>query len=148
MDPSRQSSLNKVLTNKYFSTHTDPGLCYALSRAGYASIWPLFGPANQLLSALALIACAVFLKKNTLTGRHALGPMVIMLGVTFTALSLKIKDLISALSSQFVFGNALQLVFAVLLLILGVIVAFEGIRKLFDKDTEADKAAPGKGVTA
>ena len=76
------------------------------------------------------------------------GPMGIMLGGTFTALSLKIKDLISALSSQFVFGNALQLVFAVLLLILGVIVAFEGIRKLLDKDTEADKAAPGKGVTA
>ena len=54
----------------------------------------------------------------------------------------------TALSGQFVFGNALQLVFAVLLLILGVIVAFEGIRKLLDKDTEADKAAPGKGVTA
>ena len=76
------------------------------------------------------------------------GPMVIMLGVTFTALTLKIKDLVSALSNQFVFGNALQLVFAILLLILGVIVAFEGIRKLLAKDTEADKAASGKGVTA
>lgn len=74
--------------------------------------------------------------------------MVIMLGVTFTALTLKIKDLVSALSNQFVFGNALQLVFAVLLLILGVIVAFEGIRKLMDKDTEDDKAASGKGAAA
>ena len=148
IDPSRQSSLNKVLTNKYFSTILTLALCYALSRAGYASIWPLFGSANQLLSALALIACAVFLKKTHRQGVMLWGPMVIMLGVTFTALSLKIKDLISALSSQFVFGNALQLVFAVLLLILGVIVAFEGIRKLLDKDTEADKAAPGKGVTA
>lgn len=148
IDPSRQSSLNKVLTNKYFSTILTLVLCYALSRAGYASIWPLFGSANQLLSALALIACAVFLKKTQRQGVMLWGPMVIMLGVTFTALSLKIKDLISALSSQFVFGNALQLVFAVLLLILGVIVAFEGIRKLLDKDTEADKAAPGKGVTA
>ena len=148
IDPSKQSSLNKVLTNKYFSTILTLALCYALSRAGYASIWPLFGSANQLLSALALIACAVFLKKTHRQGVMLWGPMVIMLGVTFTALSLKIKDLISALSSQFVFGNALQLVFAVLLLILGVIVAFEGIRKLLDKDTEADKAAPGKGVTA
>ena len=148
IDPAKQSSLNKVLTNKYFSTILTLALCYALSRAGYASIWPLFGSANQLLSALALIACAVFLKKTHRQGVMLWGPMVIMLGVTFTALTLKIKDLVSALSNQFVFGNALQLVFAILLLILGVIVAFEGIRKLLAKDTEADKAASDKGVTA
>ena len=148
IDPAKQSSLNKVLTNKYFSTILTLALCYALSRAGYASIWPLFGSANQLLSALALIACAVFLKKTHRQGVMLWGPMVIMLGVTFTALTLKIKDLVSSLSNQFVFGNALQLVFAILLLILGVIVAFEGIRKLWAKDTEADKAASGKGVTA
>ena len=64
--------------------------------------------------------------------------MVIMLGVTFTALALKIMELVTALSGQFVFGNALQLVFAVLLLILGVIVAFEGIKKLIGKDETAE----------
>ena len=62
------------------------------------------------------------------------GPMAIMLCVTFTALVLKIQSLVTALSAQFVFGNALQLVFAVLLLILGFIVAFEGIRKLMEKN--------------
>ena len=132
--PEDQSPLNKVLTNKYFATILTLVLCYALSRAGYASIWPLFGSANQLLSALALIACAVFLKKTKRQGAMLWGPMVIMLGVTFTALVLKITELVTALSGQFVFGNALQLVFAVLLLILGVIVAFEGIKKLIGKD--------------
>ena len=132
--PEDQSPLNKVLTNKYFATILTLVLCYALSRAGYASIWPLFGSANQLLSALALIACAVFLKKTKRQGAMLWGPMVIMLGVTFTALALKITELVNALSGQFVFGNALQLVFAVLLLILGVIVAFEGIKKLIGKD--------------
>lgn len=132
--PEDQSPLNKVLTNKYFATILTLVLCYALSRAGYASIWPLFGSANQLLSALALIACAVFLKKTKRQGAMLWGPMVIMLGVTFTALALKITELVTALSGQFVFGNALQLVFAVLLLILGVIVAFEGIKKLIGKD--------------
>ena len=132
--PEDQSPLNKVLTNKYFATILTLFLCYALSRAGYASIWPLFGSANQLLSALALIACAVFLKKTKRQGAMLWGPMVIMLGVTFTALVLKITELVTALSGQFVFGNALQLVFAVLLLILGVIVAFEGIKKLIGKD--------------
>ncbi len=137
VDPENASALNKLLTNKYFATILTLVLCYALSRAGYASIWPLFGSANQLLSALALIACAVFLKKTKRQGFMLWGPMVIMLGVTFTALTLKIKDLVTALSNQFVFGNALQLVFAVLLLILGVIVAFEGIRKLVSKEEKA-----------
>ncbi|MGN0371315.1 MAG: carbon starvation protein A [Enterocloster sp.] len=132
--PEKQSPVNKVLTNKYFSTVLTLALCYALSRAGYASIWPLFGSANQLLSALALIACAVFLKRTHRQGVMLWGPMVIMLGVTFTALVLKISALTRALSQQFVFGNALQLVFAVLLLILGFIVAFEGIRKLMNKE--------------
>ncbi|WP_270815350.1 carbon starvation CstA family protein [Hungatella effluvii] len=136
--PEDQSSLNKVLTNKYFATILTLVLCYALSRAGYASIWPLFGSANQLLSALALIACAVFLKKTKRQGAMLWGPMVIMLGVTFTALALKITELVTALSGQFVFGNALQLVFAVLLLILGVIVAFEGIKKLIGKDETSE----------
>lgn len=136
--PEDQSPLNKVLTNKYFATILTLVLCYALSRAGYASIWPLFGSANQLLSALALIACAVFLKKTKRQGAMLWGPMVIMLGVTFTALALKIAELVTALSGQFVFGNALQLVFAVLLLILGVIVAFEGIKKLIGKDETSE----------
>lgn len=136
--PENQSPLNKVLTNKYFATILTLVLCYALSRAGYASIWPLFGSANQLLSALALIACAVFLKKTKRQGAMLWGPMVIMLGVTFTALALKIRELVTALSGQFVFGNALQLVFAVLLLILGVIVAFEGIKKLIGKDVTSE----------
>ncbi len=136
--PEDQSPLNKVLTNKYFATILTLVLCYALSRAGYASIWPLFGSANQLLSALALIACAVFLKKTKRQGAMLWGPMVIMLGVTFTALALKITELVTALSGQFVFGNALQLVFAVLLLILGVIVAFEGLKKLIGKDETSE----------
>ena len=147
--PENQTMLNKILTNKYFATILTLVLCYALSRAGYASIWPLFGSANQLLSALALIACAVFLKKTKRQGAMLWGPMVIMLGVTFTALALKITELVTALSGQFVFGNALQLVFAVLLLILGVIVAFEGIKKLIGKDETAEnEEAAGSKKTA
>lgn len=147
MEPEKKGSLNKFLTNKYVSTILTLLLCYALSQAGYASIWPLFGSANQLLSALALIACAVYLKKTNRQGFMLWGPMVIMLGVTFTALGLKIKELITALSGQFVFGNALQLVFAVLLLILGVIVAFEGIKKLIGKEDE-EVAKTGKNALA
>ncbi|MDD6608155.1 MAG: carbon starvation protein A, partial [Subdoligranulum variabile] len=67
----------KVLTNKYFATVITLILAYLLAKVGYKSIWPLFGSANQLLSALALIACAVFLKKTKRKGWMLWAPMVI-----------------------------------------------------------------------
>lgn len=41
----------KVLCNKYFSTVLTLLCGFVLTRIGYANIWPLFGSANQLLSA-------------------------------------------------------------------------------------------------
>ena len=131
----------KVATNKYFSTVITLVLAYLLAKVGYAEIWPLFGSANQLLSVLALIACAVFLKKTKRQGAMLWIPMVFMMAVTFTALGMTICKL----GGQFMttglsLGNTLQLIFAVLLLILGVIVAIQGIKKLTEKkEAQADK---------
>lgn len=61
------------------------------------------------------------------------GPMFLMMAVTFTAIILKIKELGTSLYKAFDSGKAVQLVFAVLLLILGVMVAVEGLQKLFRK---------------
>ncbi len=131
-DNEKSFAWRKVLSNKYFATALTLILSYALAMVGYESIWPLFGSANQLLSALALIACSVFLKKTKRQGIMLWGPMFIMLAVTFTALILKIKTLSVSLMADIVVGNVLQLIFAILLLILGVIVAVEGIRKLME----------------
>ena len=57
----------KLLCNKYFSTIITLACGYVLTRIGYSNIWPLFGSANQLLSALVLITLCVFLK---VTGRE------------------------------------------------------------------------------
>lgn len=130
----------KFFSNKYVATAATLILAFALAKIGYANIWPLFGSANQLLGALSLIACAVFLKHTHRKGFMLWFPMICMLGITFTALTLKIVSLTSGLfSSTSVnpFGDCLQLVFAVLLFALGVVVAAMGIRKLFGTQTEA-----------
>ena len=136
-DPAKASPISKVMTNKYFATVITLVLAYLLARVGYAEIWPLFGSANQLLSALALIACAVFLKKTNRQGVMLWVPMFFMLVVTFSALGMTIVKLVNAFAAGgLTVGTFLQLVFAVLLLILGVIVAGAGIRKLFVKKNE------------
>ena len=127
----------KVVTNKYFATIITLVLSFLLAKVGYAEIWPLFGSANQLLSVLALVACAVFLKKTKRQGWMLWVPMFFMMAVTFTALGMTIYKLGGAfLSTGLTLGNTLQLIFAILLLILGVIVAVQGVKKLFEKNTE------------
>ena len=127
----------KVVTNKYFATIITLALSFLLAKVGYAEIWPLFGSANQLLSVLALVACAVFLKKTKRQGWMLWVPMFFMMAVTFTALGMTIYKLGGAfLSTGLTLGNTLQLIFAILLLILGVIVAVQGVKKLFEKNTE------------
>lgn len=136
-DEENMSPFVKVVTNKYFATIITLVLAYLLTKVGYAEIWPLFGSANQLLSVLALVACAVFLKKTKRQGWMLWVPMLFMMAVTFTALSMTIIKLTNAfMTSGLDLGNTLQLVFAVLLLILGVLVAIQGIKKLLEK---ADK---------
>ena len=135
------SPFQKVVTNKYFATIITLVLAYLLTKVGYAEIWPLFGSANQLLSVLALVACAVFLKKTKRQGWMLWVPMVFMMAVTFTAPGMTIVKLSKAfVTTGLDLGNSLQLIFAVLLLILGVLVAIQGIKKLLEKP-EAEKAA-------
>ena len=140
-DEENMSPFLKVVTNKYFATAITLILAYLLAKVGYAEIWPLFGSANQLLSVLALIACAVFLKRTKRQGAMLWIPMVFMMAVTFTALGMTIFKLGNAfITTGLSLGNTLQLICAVLLLILGVIVAVQGIKKLFERNSGAVKA--------
>lgn len=142
VDENNMSPFLKVVTNKYFATVITLVLAYLLAKVGYAEIWPLFGSANQLLSVLALVACAVFLKKTKRQGCMLWIPTGFMMAVTFTALSMTIIKLSKAfMTTGLSLGNTLQLVFAVLLLILGVIVAIQGIKKLIEKPDSKEATA-------
>ncbi|KAE9634112.1 carbon starvation protein A [Defluviitalea raffinosedens] len=138
VDEKNISSLRKLCTNKYFATIITLILGYLLAVGGYQNIWPLFGSANQLLSALALIALAVFLKKTNRKGFMLWAPMVIMLTVTFTALAQSIIKILNKLliTHDFViYSDGLQLIFAVLLMALGFLVAISGFRKIVEKES-------------
>lgn len=138
-DPATMTPIQRVLTNKYFATVITLFFGYLLTLGGYSNVWPLFGSANQLLAALVLIALAVFLKTTGRTGWTLYIPMFVMLAVTFTALIQKTI----ALVSNFMSGNAtllvdgLQFVVAVLLMVLGVMVAFSCLKKLLGRKAAA-----------
>lgn len=128
--------VRKVLTNKYFATAITLILAFGLTLVGYKNIWALFGASNQLLSVFAFLACAVFLKRSKKIRWFMYIPLGAMLAVTFTALGMTIYKKAAALitaSSTDMFGDILQLVFATLIIILGICVVIEGFKKLFIK---------------
>ena len=140
-DEKEPSAAVKFLTNTYVSTGITLVLALLLAQIGYAEIWPLFGSANQLLSVLALIACAVFLKKTNRKSKMLYVPMWFMMAVTFTALSMTIWNLSNQLmAGTLTVGLTLQLVFAVLLLVLGIIVAVQGVSRLAGRPGPMDEA--------
>lgn len=135
-DETTMSPVKKFLTNKYTAIVATLVMAYALAKAGYANIWPLFGSANQLLSALALIACAVFLKRTNRKGWMLWVPMGVMLAVTLTALTMTILTKFGGIfagTTANLGGDLLQGCFAIALFVLGVTVAVQGVKKLFGK---------------
>ena len=128
----------KLLCNTYFSTVLTLVLGYVLTKIGYSNIWPLFGSANQLLSALVLITLCVFLKVTGRSNKMLFPPLVIMLCVTFTALVQRLMAMVKAISNAAAvtipagettwgavfIANGLQLILAVLLIVLGLNIVF------------------------
>ena len=129
--------VRRVLTNKFFSTFVTLALAFGLTLVGYKNIWALFGASNQLLSVFAFLACAVFLKRKQKIRWFLYVPMGVMMAVVFTALSMTIfgkgKVLFTGTSTN-IFGDVLQLVFAIIITILGICVVIDGVKKLLSKE--------------
>lgn len=119
----------KLLCNTYFSTIFTLACGFVLTKIGYQTIWPLFGSANQLLSALVLITLCVFLKVTGRSNKMLFPPMIIMLCVTFTALIQRVVGLVKSLvAGQEIFESVIQLVVAVLLITLALIIAVNSFK--------------------
>jgi carbon starvation protein len=79
-----------VLTNRFVSTGITVVIAGALAFRGWLAIWPLFGSANQLLAAIALLTITIWMKNNGKEYRMALYPMFFLFAVTLTVLALLI----------------------------------------------------------
>lgn len=141
-DSARMTPLQRVLTNKYFATVITLFFGYLLCLGGYMNVWPLFGAANQLCSALVLIALAVFLKITGRQGKMLYIPMGFMFAVTLLALLMSIYGIVSKLlySGTFAFlTDGLQLIVAIALITLALLIASNSVRKLFDSSPSANQ---------
>lgn len=135
------SPLVKFATNKYVATLITLAGGYLLSLGGYNNIWPLFGSANQLLGAMVLVSLSVFLKVTGRKGWMLYVPMTLMLICTMTSLGLSIYNICLKLfvNGGFVFmTDGLQLIFAVLLVALGLMITFCSGKKLFNEEEKPE----------
>lgn len=143
----------KVLCNPYFSTIITLLFGFVLTKIGYANIWPLFGSANQLLSALVLITLCVFMKVTGRSNKMLFPPMIIMLCVTFTALVQRLIAMVKAISTaaavtipagettwgKVFLNNGLQLVIAVLLIVLGLTIVINSMKSYVKSKKSSEK---------
>lgn len=131
--PEEMSSLQKVLTNKYFATVITLFFGYLLCLGGYMNVWPLFGAANQLCAALVFISLSVFLKVTGRQGWMLYVPMGFMFAATMSALAMSIYGIVNKLVTGAPFGmltDGLQLVVAIALIILALLIATNGLKTL------------------
>ncbi len=144
----------KLFCNVYFSTIITLAFGFLLTKIGYANIWPLFGSANQLLSALVLITLCVFLKVTGRSNKMIFPPLVIMLCVTFTALVQRFLAMVKAISAAastaipagettwgaVFIANGLQLILAVLLIVLGLTIVIHSFKSYAKSERNSENA--------
>ena len=144
----------KLFCNVYFSTVITLAFGFLLTKLGYANSWPLFGSANQLLSALVLITLCVFLKVTGRSNKMIFPPLIIMLCVTFTALVQRFLAMVKAISAAastaipagettwgaVFIANGLQLILAVLLIVLGLTIVIHSFKSYAKSERNSENA--------
>jgi carbon starvation protein len=84
----KPNPVTKTVSNMYVATLATVGISVIFLVAGYAKVWPIFGSANQLLAALALLAITAWVLNKGKHSFETIIPMIFMFAVTFTALVL------------------------------------------------------------
>ena len=138
--PENVTGLKKAMANPYIATGITVVLGILLGLNGYAKIWALFGSANQLLAALGLLAVATWLGNVGKDNKMFLIPMAFMLCVTIASLLINSWQQFNViLAGGADWGPYVQVVLGLMLVILAVVLAIEGVTTIA-KQKKAAKA--------
>ncbi len=128
-----------VLCNPVVATGITVVLGVGLGLGGYSTIWPLFGAANQLLAALALLAVCAWLGNIGKNNKMFYIPMLFMLVVTLVSLGQTAMAKVTAITTSGVtVAPVVQLVLAAILFLLALVLAVEGCQVIFGKKKPAN----------
>ncbi|MBN2372706.1 carbon starvation protein A [bacterium] len=141
-----------VAKNPHIATVVALIITFVLIKTGtWLYIWVLFGGANQLMASFALLLVTLFLVQKSKNYKIAIYPMFFMYATTVCALFYTsfFKLIPGALAGKKVFGNLFAAAVAILLIILAIILAYDGW-KAFKKHKAGETAAPAEAekVTA
>lgn len=119
-----------IFCNMWVSTTITVALGGALALKGYQLVWPIFGSANQLLAALALLAIASWLKGSKLDYKMTVLPMIFMFCATLLSLVLEMKNYLHLASTKGGVANYIMTVLPIVLFILAIVLVYEGYNVL------------------
>lgn len=113
-----QAAAQTMAKNRYLSTLVVVILSILLLASGeFGTLWPIFGSANQLLAALALLTIAVWLIRKKISATFVMIPMFFMFTVTLASLGLfawknfQEKGYVLAVIAALLFVLAISLIF-------------------------------------
>ncbi|MBR6389845.1 MAG: carbon starvation protein A [Lachnospiraceae bacterium] len=129
----------KFLCNPYVATIITVILGILLGLNGYQKIWALFGSANQLLAAIGLLAVATWLGNVGRNNKMVVIPMAFMLCVTIASLIINTKDQFAVIAGgEADWGPWVQAIVGILLIVLAVILAIEGVQHIMKPKAKAE----------
>ncbi|MDO4476054.1 MAG: carbon starvation CstA family protein [Lachnospiraceae bacterium] len=135
--PENVTGYKKILANPYVATIITVVLGVLLGMNGYGKIWALFGSANQLLAALGLLAVATWLGNIGKNNKMFILPMAFMLVVTISSLIINTKNQIGLITAGGAdWGPWAQTIIGILLVVLSVVLAIEGVQTLSKKKSK------------
>jgi carbon starvation protein len=140
-----------VAKNPHVATIVALIITFILVKTGtWLYVWVLFGGANQLMAAFALLLVTLFLVQKSKNYKIAIYPMFFMYATTVCGLFYMafFKMIPAGFAGKKVFGNLFAAAVAILLIILAIILAYDGW-KAFKKYKSGEAAeAPAEAEKA
>ena len=134
------TGIKATLCNPLVATAITVVLGVGLGMTGYSKIWPLFGAANQLLAALALLTVCAWLGNIGRNNKMFYLPMGFMLVVTLVSLFQTVTARVGMITSdnpevlaKVDWGTYAQAILGALLFVLAIVLAVEGCMTIFGK---------------